>query len=674
MFAGPLRLCSVCLLLISLHCAFAQPYPPPDREAATTDPYEDVYFSSPGEKVSNLFPDVRVDRTDRKNTSAPAVDSDYPYYGVLPLEKRALLIEEGIEKGNMSNGLPMPRVLLPPDGNADNSTASQEDGTSLAGPAMAAYVYRYKVTGDPVARDRAVRTAHTLEMLERVTGVDGLIARSYNFTDKVQPHEQWFFFPMEWHWSSRFKNTRWLGDPSSDALTRFLYGNALYFDLVADSSEKARVKALVDRVVSRFVDHNFKIVDSDGKMTLWGNYSPDLPHQPLNALLCLAALKIASHITEDAKFEDAYWKLIHEHGYHEETIIGDSTMNCDPPVPWDHDLGLLGLFHLMTYETDPWLLGFYRASLERFHDYDLSRDVRIPYYDFIYKVLTNDHTPADPETLEGFFLWDHAWKQFVVERVRQEDGRKIAQGIWQECGETFPKMYWMGRYYGFIDADTGNEPPKAAPPKDPPPEMVLVPVGEFIMGSEVGDEDERPVRHVSLPAFYIDRCEVSNAEFKLFKPNYVFPKGKEDCAASSITWEEARDYAAFVGKRLPTEAEWEKAARGTDGRMFPWGNQWLTGMVPAYDRGPVDSQAQAVSPFGCLQMAGNVWEWVADWYHPYPGNSIPSPAYGEKYKVIRGGADFNDASRLRTSCRYYCDPKTRVSGLVIGLRCAKDAR
>jgi formylglycine-generating enzyme required for sulfatase activity len=203
--------------------------------------------------------------------------------------------------------------------------------------------------------------------------------------------------------------------------------------------------------------------------------------------------------------------------------------------------------------------------------------------------------------------------------------------------------------------------------------MVYVPTGEFIMGSAVGDDDEKPEHKITLPAFYIDRCEISNEQFRRFKAAHKYREGEQKDAVWGVTWDEAQDYAAFAGKRLPTEAEWEKAARGTDGRSFPWGNRWVPRMVPPYAAGPVNDFPQAVSPYGCLLMAGNVWEWVQDCYQPYPGNEIPSTAYGEKYKVIRGGADFNGIERYRCASRYYCDPKTNVSGIVIGFRCALDA-
>jgi hypothetical protein len=387
------------------------------------------------------------------NEAGPEV---YPYTGMIDLEKRALLIEEDMERGNLSYGLPLARVLLPPDGNADNSTACQEDGANQIGPLMAAYCYRYKVTGSTVALERVLRTAQVLEKMERVTGVDGLIARSINLTDKPQRHEQWFFFPMEWHWSPRYPNTRWLGDPSSDSLTRFLYGNALYYDLVADTTEKARVSALVDRVLKRFVDFDFKIVDEDGKMTLWGNYCPDLPHQPLNALLCLAALKIGSHITGNPRYEEACWHLIREHQYHEETLAADSTVNADTPVHWDRDLGMTALFHLFEYETDPWLLGFYRASLERFREPERERKARSPFYDFVYKACTKDMTPAGPQALAGLLNWNDACREYREDWMEEDQGRVLVKGVWQDSAEDFPRSYWMGRYYGFISQNFGK--------------------------------------------------------------------------------------------------------------------------------------------------------------------------------------------------------------------------
>lgn len=213
----------------------------------------------------------------------------------------------------------------------------------------------------------------------------------------------------------------------------------------------------------------------------------------------------------------------------------------------------------------------------------------------------------------------------------------------------------------------------AQEPRKPvtPEGMVYVPEGGFIMGSEYGDPDERPMQVAFTGAFFIDKYEVSNSEFAQFDPDFEFPKGKENNAAI-VTWTQANAYAKWLGKRLPSEKEWEKAARGTDGRIFPWGNTYDDTYVvwdQRYSRG--GSIAKPESPYGCFDMAGSVWEWTSDWYNPYPGNNIPMEQYGEKYKVMRGGSNFNNISFIRTTQRYYLLPD-EISRYPVGFRCVKD--
>lgn len=230
-----------------------------------------------------------------------------------------------------------------------------------------------------------------------------------------------------------------------------------------------------------------------------------------------------------------------------------------------------------------------------------------------------------------------------------------------------------------------------------PNEMVLIPAGEFIMGSDGRLPDEGPQHKVTLPAFMIDIYEVTNLQYKAFidatgrkSPthfkNRTYPKGKADHPVTFVSWDDADAYCQWAGKRLPTDQEWEKAARGTDGRWFPWGNEF--GLEHANtpqrwrelgafgDTAPVGAFASGKSPYGLYDMSGNVWEWTASWYKAYPGNTTPSESYGERYKVLKGGSWW-DCSFYQCGIsapvfnRSFFSRKTRND--TFGFRCARDA-
>jgi formylglycine-generating enzyme required for sulfatase activity len=230
--------------------------------------------------------------------------------------------------------------------------------------------------------------------------------------------------------------------------------------------------------------------------------------------------------------------------------------------------------------------------------------------------------------------------------------------------------------------------------RTPPDGMVLVTGGDFTMGSERseglgpniprGYNDSRPSHTMNLPAFFIDKTEITNAQYKKYcdatgyppPPNWrngVYTKGEDDFPVTHVTWYEAGAYAAWAGKRLPTEAEWEKAARGTDKREFPWGNNWDPKRI-VFGRSRSDKVGQFptnASPYGALDMAGNVYEWTQSWYDAYPNAPIKFPEYGEKMKVIRGGGFEGYDSIARTYYRSVAFPGTRSEW--IGFRCVKDA-
>lgn len=160
----------------------------------------------------------------------------------------------------------------------------------------------------------------------------------------------------------------------------------------------------------------------------------------------------------------------------------------------------------------------------------------------------------------------------------------------------------------------------------PPPGMVLVDAGEFIMGRNDGPVDEQPERKVPLPAFYIDKFKVTNSHFAVFVeatgqpppshwPEGRIPVGQEDLPVVNVSWQDAAAYAKWAKKRLPTEQEWEKAARGPAGRLYPWGNEPdVTMRVTDAELRPVGSSPSNVSPCGCYDMVSYPPEWTSSYY------------------------------------------------------------
>ena len=223
--------------------------------------------------------------------------------------------------------------------------------------------------------------------------------------------------------------------------------------------------------------------------------------------------------------------------------------------------------------------------------------------------------------------------------------------------------------------------------------LVLVPAGEFVMGSTPGGyifgDNETPRRRIYLKAFYIDKYEITNRRFrKFFAPveRYAGSFEEPEQPVVGVTWFQARDYCARVGRRLPTEAQWEKAARGADGRTYPWGDERATcaravmgGEIPSCSKGfatwSVGGRPLGASPFGAMDMAGNAMEWVADWYRgnfyaQMPGKNPKGPGAGS-LKVLRGGAWFNSRFLMRSAFRTGYAPYESNHG--VGFRCARPA-
>ncbi|MDE0015681.1 MAG: SUMF1/EgtB/PvdO family nonheme iron enzyme [Candidatus Poribacteria bacterium] len=241
---------------------------------------------------------------------------------------------------------------------------------------------------------------------------------------------------------------------------------------------------------------------------------------------------------------------------------------------------------------------------------------------------------------------------------------------------------------------------------EPPKGMVLVPAGEFVMGTDdtQAPADQRPARKIHVDAFYIDKHEVTNAQFEEFiladgynkrkywteagwafiqkeRFFYIYP-GKEtyriegplgfgensvstapDHPVIGVSWYEAAAYAKWAGKRLPTEAEWEKTARGTNARTYPWGNAFdfaKLNYFPHHEKlSPVGSFPEGASPYGVMDMAGSVAEWCAD------------DASGDEIKAIRGGGW--NAIRLQLRCTHRETQPPTYRHYTVGFRCTKSA-
>jgi formylglycine-generating enzyme required for sulfatase activity len=238
--------------------------------------------------------------------------------------------------------------------------------------------------------------------------------------------------------------------------------------------------------------------------------------------------------------------------------------------------------------------------------------------------------------------------------------------------------------------------------------LLFVPAGEFDMGSNNGEDDEKPIHIVSLESFWIDQTEVTNALYasciearvcnppssiKSFTRDHYFGNSEfNDYPVLWVSWSDAKTYCEWVGRRLPTEAEWEKAAGWDEDNqtqsIYPWGNNSFDGSRANIcdtncprevkesahndgyaDTAPVGTYPDGASFYGAYNMAGNVWEWVEGWYDAYPGNTKVEEEYGTTHRVVRGGSWF--LLVFRTANRAPQNPAEPNDA--IGFRCAMDA-
>ena len=249
--------------------------------------------------------------------------------------------------------------------------------------------------------------------------------------------------------------------------------------------------------------------------------------------------------------------------------------------------------------------------------------------------------------------------------------------------------------YAMAQLDRLRRSPTLEQPLPTETPMVLIPAGPFEMGAAGTQalEDERPLHRVMLDAFTMDVHEVTTSQYGAFITatgraapwlwEAVSAALHSDRPVIGVDWHDADAYCRWRGKRLPTEAEWEKAARGVDGRLYPWGNQVPASDVANFALGarfsysqvlmPVQSYESGKSPYGLYHMAGNVGEWVSDWYsanyYERSPETNPSGPENGQFKVLRGGSWSDLPKYLLTYGRFKLPPETRNS--YIGFRCAK---
>jgi formylglycine-generating enzyme required for sulfatase activity len=236
---------------------------------------------------------------------------------------------------------------------------------------------------------------------------------------------------------------------------------------------------------------------------------------------------------------------------------------------------------------------------------------------------------------------------------------------------------------------------KAPPARQPfEPQMVLIPAGEFLMGSDPSvdknaQKDEQPQHTLYLPDYYLAKTPVTNAQYAAFVQATTYhrqpegwehgkpPSGREDHPVVYVFWHDAVAYCDWLAEvtgrpyRLPSEAEWEKGARGTDGRIYPWGNEWDAERCSSYDGGkrditPVGAYPEGASPYGLLDMAGNVWEWTRSVYksYPYDPDDSRENLQAKGYRVLRGGSfgNYREVLRCASRLRGYLNVLSSING------------
>ncbi len=406
-------------------------------------------------------------------------------YKPMTLAEKSRSFVERVQKRHNRWGLTADSHLLVPGDLSSNQMVSSDNDGLWTAMYVAAECFRYKVTGEPDARENARVGMNAIMRLEEISGIPGFHARSFiKIGTDLQPGDG------EWH-DTPDKIWRWKGDTSSDEIVGHYFIYPIYFDLVADEAEKIKLRGVIDRMTNHILDHNYQLVDLDGKRTMWGYWGPDqIWNDPdetgLRALHILAHLRVAIHMTADEKFrvkyQSAYDDLVKNHKYHlltrNQKIMVPGHINHS-----DDELAFLSYYPLLQYETDAKLLEAYKDSLER--SWLIERPERSPLWNFIYAIGCSAKDFAKDEavrTLQEIPMDLVEWtvknshrKDVLLDPMNDRHKRKQALTVlpydelpmskWngnpynldggnggrsEDDGAYFLLPYWMGRYHKLI--------------------------------------------------------------------------------------------------------------------------------------------------------------------------------------------------------------------------------
>lgn len=303
-------------------------------------------------------------------------------YKKMTLAEKSKAFVDRVRARHVRHGLTADSMLQTPGDLSTNRTVSSDNDGLWTQMYVAAEAFRYKVTGEADARANARQGFEAMLRLEEITGIPGFPARSFiKVGEDIQPQDG------EWRDTADGK-WRWKGDTSSDEIVGHYFGYAVYYDLVADETEKQKIRGVVTRMTDHILNNNYQLIDVDGKRTRWGWWGPeeiwvDPDETGLRALHILSHLRVALHITGSPRYEQAYNELISKHRYH--LLTRNQKVNYPGRVNHsDDELAFLSYYPLFNYETDPKLREVYVQSLER--SWQVERPERNPLWNFIYAV------------------------------------------------------------------------------------------------------------------------------------------------------------------------------------------------------------------------------------------------------------------------------------------------